>query len=63
MKKRTYWLVFLLSIILALSSCFSIPKTHKIDIDETMSAERKATVTFINNITNRWFILDEWRDF
>jgi hypothetical protein len=60
MKKITFRFVFFLAIAAFLSSCFSIPKTFKLVIDEHNPPEQNATVTFINDTENGWFALNTW---
>jgi len=76
MKKRICWIVLLLAVAVSFSSCLSflfggIAKTTRLDaweldIDETLPAEGKATVTFINGSNGfayiRFFV-NEWGDF
>jgi len=61
MKKRVF--VLLLAVAAVLSSCFSIPRDYKLDIDESAPAGQKATVTFVSDERNGWFYVNEWGDF
>jgi len=77
MKKRICWIVLLLAVAVSFSSCLSflfgnsakITKldAHFLDIDETMPAEGKATVTFVNGYSTSLslitFHVNEWGDF
>jgi len=75
MKKRICLFILLLVLLLAVaagfSSCFGLPFGTKydllvLDIDETMPAEKKATVTFAFNSSGGasiTFYIMEWGDF
>ena len=64
MKKTAIAPALLPTIILlftiSLTSCFSIPKTFKLVIDENIPAEQNAFITFVNNISRGYFYVKEW---
>jgi len=59
-RKILFRVVLLLAVTVLLSSCFTIPRTHKMIVDEYSPAERNATVTFVSSTRNGWFIFKEW---
>lgn len=57
--KKTVFCVLVVGIVVSLSSCSS---THKMVVDKNVSADRSATVTFVNDTERGWFSLKEWND-
>jgi hypothetical protein len=64
MKKFIFCFVLLAGIAVSCSSCFFLfikpPQTHKIVVDEDISADYAVLVTFNNRTQEGWFLLKEW---
>jgi len=59
MKKHVFRFGLLLAVALVFSSCVFLPRNLKMDIDESLSKEEEATVTFTRTRTG-WFVMNEW---
>jgi hypothetical protein len=75
MKKTIFQTALLLGVAVLLSSClemnyatnafifgYSRPKTFKMTADISKPASQSATVTFIDNLNNGYFLLEKWND-
>jgi len=59
-KSKCYLFLALITIVL-FSSC-TIPRTHRLVIDEYSPPEQNATITFKSHTERGWFILREWNN-
>ncbi|MDR2923266.1 MAG: hypothetical protein LBU85_07990 [Treponema sp.] len=58
-KKTALCFALIAGIAASLSSCFS---THVLVVDENIPADQSATVTFVSNTSNGYFILSQWNN-
>jgi len=59
MRKTAVCFVLAVGIMTSLSSCSS---THKLVVDANVPEDQTATVTFVNDTSNGWFIVREWNN-
>jgi hypothetical protein len=59
MRKTVFYIVLIAGIAAFLSSCSS---TYKMVADKNVPSDQSATVTFVNDTKNGYFILREWNN-
>ena len=59
MKRTIFTYAMVLVVVVLLLSCAGTGATYKIDVNESISADQKATITFING-DQGWFKIKTW---
>lgn len=65
MKKNVFYFVLLAGIVMFFSSCITTLiglKVHKAVVDESVPKDQTVIVTFVNNLSEGWFQVQEWNN-